>query len=834
MADNFYTSVIQRGNYLLVREIKDGKRVSQKIRWRPTFYGPTEKKSALRTLQGQRVAPVVLESITEGRGFLERYKDQPDLIYGFERYPFVYIAEEYPDFVTWDMNKILILTLDIEVACESGFPDAQKADEPLLSITVKNQSNKAIMVWGIAEYHTDRKDVRYILCENENDLLKKFLDFWSSIQPDIVTGWNVQFFDIPYLCNRINKLFGEKEVEKLSPWGYVNEESVYQYGRQQQKYDIFGVSCLDYMDLYRKFTYTNQESFRLDHIAFVELGEKKDPNPYETYREWYTKDYQSFVDYNVKDVELVDALEDKMKLIELALTVAYEAKVNYEDVYSQVKMWDVLIYNYLKGKNIVVPKRRISEKNDRYEGAYVKEPQTGMHKWVMSFDLNSLYPHLIMQYNISPETLVQEGNGEVSVDKLLEESVEIPDDGCAVTPNGARFRKDFHGFLPQLMEKMYDDRVKFKKWTLEAKQQYENTREKKYLNEISKYNNIQMARKIALNSAYGAIGNQYFRYYDRKMATAITTSGQLSIRWIENDVNRYLNRILQTDDKDYVIASDTDSIYVSFDELVSKSFGEKTDVSNDRIVSFLATVAQEKMEPFIDESYKKLARYVNAYAQKMDMAREVIADKGIWTAKKRYILNVHDSEGVRYAEPQLKIMGIEAVKSSTPAPCREKIKEALNIIINDDEKILNEFIQDFRNEFMSLRGEEIAYPRSCNNLKKYRDSSSIFIKGTPMHIKGALIYNHLLNKNKIVNKYPLIQEGDKIKFLELKTPNRLQSNVISFMTRLPREFDMQEVINYDVMFEKSFIDPLSFILEEIHWNVDRSYGTQTTLEHLFG
>jgi len=834
MADNFYTSVIQRGNYLLVREIKDGKRVSQKIRWRPTFYGPTNKKSKLKTLQGETVGPVVLESITEGRNFLERYKDQPHLICGFERYPFVYIAEQYPEFVNWDMDKILILTIDIEVACESGFPDAQKADEPLLSITVKNQSNKAIMVWGIAEYHTDRKDVRYILCENENDLFKKFLDFWTSIQPDIVTGWNIQFFDIPYLCNRINKLFGEKVVEKLSPWGYVNEESVYQYGRQQQKYDIFGVSCLDYMDLYRKFTYTNQESFRLDHIAFVELGERKMENPYETYREWYTKDYQSFVDYNVKDVELVDALEDKMKLIELALTVAYEAKVNYEDVYSQVKMWDVLIYNYLKSKNIVVPKRKISTKDDRYEGAYVKEPQTGMHNWVMSFDLNSLYPHLIMQYNISPETLVEEGNGEVSVDKLLEESVEIPDDGCAVTPNGARFRKDFHGFLPQLMEKMYDDRVKFKKWTLEAKQQYENTREKKYLNEISKYNNIQMARKIALNSAYGAIGNQYFRYYDRKMATAITTSGQLAIRWIENDVNRYLNRILQTDDKDYVIASDTDSIYVSFDELVSKSFGEKTDVSNDRIVSFLATVAQEKLEPFIDESYKKLARYVNAYAQKMDMAREVIADKGIWTAKKRYILNVHDSEGVRYAEPQLKIMGIEAVKSSTPAPCREKIKEALNIIINDDEKILNEFIQEFRKEFMSLKGEEIAYPRSCNNLKKYKDSSSIFIKGTPMHIKGALIYNHLLNQNKIVNKYPLIQEGDKIKFLELKTPNRLQSNVISFMTRLPREFDMQEVINYDVMFEKSFIDPLSFILEEIHWNVDRSYGTQTTLEHLFG
>ena len=827
MADNFYTSVIQRGNYLLVREINDGKRVSQKIRWRPTFYGPTEKKSALRTLQGQRVAPVVLESITEGRGFLERYKDQPDLISGFERYPFVYIAEQYPEYVTWDMNKILILTLDIEVACESGFPNAQKADEPLLCITVKNQSNKAIMVWGIADYNNDRKDVRYILCDNEEDLLKKFLDFWSSIQPDIVTGWNVQFFDIPYLCNRIDKLFGEKEVRKLSPWGYVNEQSVYQYGREQQKYDIFGVACLDYLDLYRKFTYTNQESYRLDHIAFVELGERKDENPYETYQEWYTKDYQSFVSYNITDVELVDALEDKMKLIELALTVAYEAKVNYEDVYSQVKMWDVLIYNFLKSKNIVVPKRKTSTKDDRYEGAYVKEPQTGMHKWVMSFDLNSLYPHLIMQYNISPETLVEQGNGEVSVEKLLEKKVELPDDGCAVTPNGAKFRKDFHGFLPQLMEKMYNDRVKFKKWTLEAKQKYEDTKERKYFNEISKYNNIQMARKIALNSAYGAIGNQYFRYYDRKMATAITTSGQLSIRWIENKVNDYLNNILSTTDKDYIIASDTDSIYVRFDELINE-------INPKNPVDFLDKVAREKIEPYITKCYEELAEYVNAYEQKMDMAREVIADRGIWTAKKRYILNVHDSEGVRYTTPQLKIMGIEAVKSSTPAPCREKIKEALQIIINEDEKVLNKFVQEFRKEFMSLDVEEIAYPRSCNNLKKYRNSSTVFIKGTPMHIKGALIYNHLLNTEGVSNKYPKIQEGDKIKFLELKTPNRVQSNDISFMTRLPKEFDMTGIINYDVMVEKSFVDPLTFILDEINWRVDRSYGTSTTLEHLFG
>ena len=831
---DFYINVIQRGSQLLVRSIENNKRVKRKIKWKPTFFVPTDKESKWRTLTGTKVASVQLEDVNAGREFLDHYKDQSNLIYGLERFSYVYLADQYPDIVNWDINKILIITLDIEVACENGFPNVQEAEEPLLSIAVKNHSNKAIRIWGTGEYENKRDDVTYIQCENEIDLVKKFLKFWSHIEPDVVTGWNTQFFDIPYLCNRITRLLGEDEIKKLSPWGIVRAESVKTFGREQQKYNLFGISSLDYLDLYRKFTYTNRESYTLSYIASVELGLAKDDNPYETFRDWYTNDWQSFIDYNIKDVEIVDALEDKMKLIELALTMAYEAKANYTDVFSQVRMWDVTIYNFLKEMNIVVPARKVVSQAERYEGAYVKDPQTGLHDWVMSFDLNSLYPHLIMQYNISPETMALESNTDVSVDKMVNQEVEIADDGYAVTPNGARFRKDFQGFLPQLMEKMYDDRVKFKKWSLEAKQRYEDSKDKKYLNEISKYNNIQMARKIALNSAYGAIGNQYFRYYDRRMATAVTTSGQLAIRWIENDVNRYLNRILQTDDKDYVIASDTDSIYVSFGELVSKSFSEQGDISNDRVVSFLATVAEEKLEPFIDESYKRLAAYVKPYQQKMVMSREVIADKGIWTAKKRYILNVYDSEGVRYAEPQLKMMGIEAVKSSTPAPCREKIKEALQVIIGGDEKTLNDFIQDFRKDFMELKPEDIAYPRSCNNLRNYADSSSIFKKGTPMHVKGALVYNFILKKQKLTNKYPLIQEGDKIKFIEVRTPNPYQTNVISFMTRLPGEFDLKNFINYDIMFDKSFVDPLTFIVDQIGWEVDRSYGTQTTLEHLFG
>jgi DNA polymerase elongation subunit (family B) len=335
-----------------------------------------------------------------------------------------------------------------------------------------------------------------------------------------------------------------------------------------------------------------------------------------------------------------------------------------------------------------------------------------------------------------------------------------------------------------------------------------------------------MAKKISLNSAYGAIGNEHFRYYDLLVAEGITTAGQLSIRWIENKVNQYMNKLLDTENKDYVIASDTDSIYVTFDDLIEK-FKPKN------AVDFLDTIAKEKIEPYINKSYQELADYTNAYDQRMQMKREVIADKGIWTAKKRYILNAHDVEGVRYKEPQLKIMGIEAVKSSTPAPCRQKIKDALKIIMSGDEKMLNSFIQEFREEFMELPPEEIAYPRSLNGLSKFSSSDSLFAKGAPIHVKGGILYNHLVKKNKLSHKYPYIQEGDKIKFLHLKLPNIYQSSAISFITKLPKELDFHRIIDYNVQFEKSFVEPLKFITDKILWRIDDSYGTQGTLEDFF-
>jgi len=496
-------------------------------------------------------------------------------------------------------------------------------------------------------------------------------------------------------------------------------------------------------------------------------------------------------------------------------------------------MWDTMIYNYLSDKNIVVPPRKAPPKKDeKYEGAYVKEPIPGKYDWVVSFDLNSLYPHLIMQYNISPETLMESRHPAATVDKILSQELDIDGKYC-VCANGAQYRKDILGFLPEMMQKIYDERTIYKKRMLKSKQALEHAttpaETTSLQKDISKFNNIQMARKIQLNSAYGAIGNQYFRYYNLANAEAITLSGQVSIRWIESKVNTYLNKLLKTKDHDYVIASDTDSIYICLDLLVRSVFPSQ-DVRTERIVNFLDSACKERIEPFIEKSYQELADYVGAYDQKMVMKRENIANKGIWTAKKRYILNVWDSEGVRYEKPKLKIMGLEAVKSSTPAACRTAIRECMIVIMNKDEVDAQAFISGFRDQFSSLPVEDISFPRGCNNLNKWSHPQSIYSKGTPIHVRGALLYNFYNKKNKLTHKYPLIQEGEKVKFVYLKTPNKINENVISYLGTFPREFGLDKQVDYDLQFSKSFLDPIKVIMDTIGWQAEKV----PSLEFLFG
>ena len=825
----FYTNVQMVGDNFLVRGYENGRHFATREKFYPTLFVSSKRKTKYKTLEGEYVEPVEPGTVRESRDFVKRYDGVEGFkVYGNERFIYQYISEKYPeDEIQFDTSKIKITTIDIEVASENGFPDVESAAEEILLITLQDYNTKQIRTWGLGPFNNKQENVIYKGFRTEYELLTAFINWWmiENNTPEVITGWNSELYDIPYLCRRLNRILGEKLMRRMSPWGLVTEREIHIMGRKNIAYDIGGVTQLDYLNLYKKFTYKAQESYRLDYIASVELGQKKlDHSEFDTFKDFYTKGWQKFVEYNIIDVELVDRMEDKMKLIELAIVMAYDAKANYADVFYQVRMWDTIIYNYLKKKNIVIPPKERSDKDAKYAGAYVKEPKPGKYDWVVSFDLNSLYPHLIMQYNISPETLCETRHPSVTVDRLLQEQ-EVIDGDYAVCANGAKYRKDVRGFLPELMEKIYKDRTIYKKKMLAAKQQYEKTKTKTLEKEIARCNNIQMARKIQLNSAYGAIGNQYFRYYKLANAEAITLSGQVSIRWIENRMNAHINKILKTDGEDYVIASDTDSIYLNLGPLVEAVYKgrEKT---NEGVVTFLNKICEMEFEPFIEGSYKELASYINAYEQKMVMARENIADRGIWTAKKRYILNVWDSEGVRYEEPKLKMMGIEAVKSSTPAPCRTMIKDGLKIMMNGTEDEVIDYIDDCRAKFKTLPPEDIAFPRTASDVRKYSASSTIYAKGTPIHIRGALLFNHYVKQKKLTNKYSLIGNGEKVKFLYLKKPNIIQENVVSFIQDFPHELGLDKYIDYDLQFEKSFVEPLRAILDAIGWNVEKTVNLE--------
>jgi len=420
---------------------------------------------------------------------------------------------------------------------------------------------------------------------------------------------------------------------------------------------------------------------------------------------------------------------------------------------------------------------------------------------------------------------VRQISSKVTVRKILDEELDLSplkEVNLTIAANGALYHR-VQGFLPQIMQNLYDERKAYKKKMLAAENEYEKNPSKKLEKDISKFNNIQMARKIQLNSAYGAIGNQHFRYFKLANAEAITLSGQVSAQWIEDRMNKYLNKLLDTESLDYVIASDTDSIYINLGPLVNKLFGSKTD-NTAKIVNVLDKICAEQLEPFIDKNYQKLADYVSAYKQKMQMKRECIAERGIWTAKKRYILSVWNSEGVSYLDSgyKLKIKGIEAIKSSTPAPCRKMLKDSFHILLKGTETDAIEYIEKCRSEFLKLTPEEIAFPRSASDVVKWKSSSTIYSKGTPIHVRGALLFNHYVKENNLDRKYSLIQNGEKIKYIYLKKPNIIRENVFSFIQYFPRELGLDKYIDYDLQFEKSFLEPLKTILNCIGWSHEKT------------
>jgi len=821
----FYTSVSRYGNNLLYRGYDNGKKIQKRIKYKPTYFVSTNKPTNWKSLDGVSVAPIQFDSMRDAKEWLQVNKQVVGRhIYGNDKHIPAFINDEFPGDIEFDRNQINVTTIDIEVQSDAGFPEPEQAAHEITAITIKNNIDNTYYVWGLGDYDVENgymqdNRVIYKKCNTEADLLLDFIGHWSlpSNCPDVVTGWNSRFFDIPYIVNRIFRIHGEEVVKRLSPWGLIDRRDVTTMQRKHIAYEIQGIAQMDYLDLFKKFGYSYgpQESYKLDHIAHVVLGERK--LSYEEFGNLHTLykyDYQKFIDYNIKDVELVDRIEDKMGLITLALTMAYRGGVNYGDVMGTTAIWDAIIFRNLYENNVIVPFAEEKFKSP-YPGGYVKDPHVGMHDWVVSFDLNSLYPSIIMQYNMSPETIIDGKVIALDVDKCIQ-GVNVDTDNKCVAASGQYFKTTEKGILPKIIDQMYSERVIIKKQMLASQQELQkvNKEDKQELYRIQRdiaiAENQQMSIKILLNSLYGALGNKYFRFFDQRIAEGITLTGQLTIRWAEKAINQYLNKILKTS-KDYVLAIDTDSVYVCLNDLVEA-------VNPKNPLEFVNTVCEEKLEPVLEQSYNKLFEMLGGIDNRMVMKREAIADRGIWTAKKRYILNVYDNEGVRYAEPKLKIMGIEAIKSSTPAPCREALKEMFKVIISGSESDVQRNIESFRTYFKTLAPDQIAFPRGITNLTKFRDKTTIYKKGTPIHARGSLLYNKLLMDKSLTKQYNKIQNGEKIKFIYLRTPNSIKEDVISFSDYLPEEFGLHRYIDYEKQFSKTFLDVIEPILSAINWN----------------
>jgi DNA polymerase elongation subunit (family B) len=823
----FYTSVIQYGNRVLVRAVDNGYLTQHKDAFKPTLFVKSKKQSNFKSLFGDNLEPITFGEINDAKDYIKQYSEIENFeIFGNKNFAYQYITENYPGEISFDISSMVIYSLDIETSAENGFPNVNNPVESILLITLQDYVSKDIITFGCNAFDVKQKNHTYVLCRDEYDLLSKFIAFIQQRFPHVITGWNCETFDIPYLIKRMERVMGPEASRKLSPWNVINDRSFERMGKVTMAFDILGVSILDYIELYKKFTYSAQESYKLDYIARVELGKQKLEHEYDSFREFYRNDWQRFVEYNVVDVELVDQLEDKMRLIELIITMAYDAKCNYNDVFSAVRTWDCILYNHLWNKNIIVHQRDESRRGRQIIGAFVKEPKPGKYDWVVSFDATSLYPSIIMQYNMSPETMIEGKIFDTTIEGMVNHAFDLPIENDVMAANGHFYRTDKQGLFPEIVQKLFDDRQRYKKSMIAAQKQYEETKDKKYQKEISKYNNFQMARKIQLNSLFGAWGNEYFRFYDDRIAEGITITGQYIIQRVGKALNVYLNKVCGTTNFDYSFYSDTDSCYITLKPLVDKFFANQP---KEKIIDLLDKICEDKIVKVINKACEEMAIYTNAFDKKIYFKREAISDSGIWVAKKRYALNVFDNEGVRYTDPKLKVMGLEIVKSSTPEPVREALREAVRLALVKTQGDVQRYIEEVEANFKKLKPQEIAFPRGVKGLQKYSDNAKIYKIATPMHVRGSLLYNFHLTKKGLTKKYESIQEGDKIKFLYLKEPNPISENCIAFIGELPKELELTKYVDYNTMFEKTFVEPLSAILECMGW----SAKPQATLADLF-
>ena len=806
----FYTNVINRGKNIYVRGWAEGKRWAEVIPYKPNLYIDNKKNTPsnyVDMFHGKSLAQVNFDDVYEAKDFIKQYDGLNDFhIYGSTDWVGQYIYDAFPNEIHSDLNRINVLFMDIEVDSKGGFASINSAENEVISVTLCSKGKYYVL--GLVDFKVpEGKSVQYHKCNSERELLAIFLQVWEKADPDVVTGWNTNGYDLPYLINRISRVFGEEECKKLSPWRKmpVLKDAIGKAGRKIVKPYIDGIACLDYFDLYTngKFVQSQREEYTLDYISRYELGsEKTDYSQYGSLAKFYEQNPQLFIEYNIHDVELVVALDAKLKFLELVYSMAYDAKVNYQDTLGSVAIWENIIRNHQLSKGIIIPlKKDVGEKNAQIVGAYVKNPNPGMYHWVVSFDASSLYPSLIRQLNISPETLqgikysVDMANLDgLGWDKALSLAKEK---NWTIASNGVAFDKTKSGCFPELMHAYYQKKNDASKLQIELEKELQlKPNDKELEAKIRNLKSKVFATKILLNSMFGATSNPYFQFYDDRIAEAITTSGQTLIQTAAKRVNAQFCKIMKNN-RDYIIASDTDSIIVDCSALIE--IAKQNGGSVEEITKFLDKLCQVKLNPLLDEIMDEIVSKTNAREKVVLMVREAICDTVVWVAAKNYMMRIWNNKGVTYTKPKYKIMGLEAVRSSTPTACRKALKHAIELILDENQQGILDHIDQFRKEF-----ESSEYPDISKNIS-VRFGSPVVTQ----QIRAATVYNNALKERNLQSLYSLITHGSKIRLLQLKKPNPLGSDIIGFPEgRLPKEFGIDAYIDKDGMFEKTFMTPL--------------------------
>jgi len=848
-------------NTIYHRYLENGSREEEYIEFKPFCGVITDKKSSIKTLYNKPLELRKFDNISEFKKWTRENEDYID-IYGNIRPEYMFLSSVYREEIPLQWDDMRIDNFDIEVVREDGFPDAQIADWPVTAITIQDVIKKTYTTFGFKNYvNHDQKRINYIHCDDEKDLLKKYIAYCVERRPDILTGWNIVNFDIPYMVNRIKKVLGKSWANKISPIGKLRaREYKDTFENEINTYDILGTVIYDYMELYSKFQFEPRDGKSLEVIAQAELGKgkldyKKGDN--RSLTELYHNDFQTYIDYNIRDTELVGLIDDKRGYLRLAINMTYMAKCLFSDVFGTVGIWDAYLYNILLNKKILCPPRKTNIKSS-FPGGWVEKPHKGLNGWNMVFDIASSYPNSIISYNISTETIIEFSSlpkelqnladsirpfysqGESTwlindkiydVDWLEENAKELLEkyDLC-MTPWGEFFRRNEIGFIPEVVDKIFKSRKKVKgeMKTIDFSS-----------NEYAALNAQQMAFKTLMNSLYGAMSNIWFRYFDIRMAGSITCAGQASVKgsskYIQDNIKGMKN-----------FYTDTDSIFLDLQPFIDARFKNKEHTFVDEH-DFCMKLSTQLVEPKLTEFFDRLTKGLNTFTNTLTMESEVLADAWISVEKKKYSMRIINDEGEEFfnretlelgkwnfdktefevGKVKLKTKGLSLIQSTTPQFSRSKLKQSLELIFQyRDQEVIKDKFKEWKDEFMTLPFEEISMPRGVTIFNKYVENPA----GAQAHVRSAIAFNKALIDLKLDKTFQKINQGDKIRYAYIEVPNIFGIEVMAVKDKMPELINNNIKVNWDIQWQKCFTSQLEKIFETIGWNISED---DVSLEDFF-